>query len=138
MNFIYAIDIELVVFMINWGFFILYSKGYKTADIYDFFNNNFWAFFLKCYYTFIIFSTLIILSIIYQSETVIKFGFLNVLLFSFINLIMVFFVVILFYSMYEIPLKKIFKSFLVKDEILSENMDDNESVVFDLSDRISK
>ena len=138
LNFIYAIDIELVVFMINWGFFILYSKGYKTADIYDFFNNNFWAFFLKCYYTFIIFSTPIILSIIYQSETVIKFGFLNVLLFSFINLIMVFFVVILFYSMYEIPLKKIFKSFLVKDEILSENMDDNESVVFDLSDRISK
>ena len=138
LNFIYAIDIDIVVFMINWGFFILYSKGYKTADIYDFFNNNFWAFFLKCYYTFIIFSTPIILSIFYQSETVIKFGFLNVMLFSFISLILIFLAVILFYSMYEIPLKKIFKSFLVKDEILSENMDDNESVVFDLSDRISK
>ena len=57
LNFIYVIDIDLIVLMVNLIFFIIYSKGYKSADIYDFFNNNFWSFFLKCYYSFIIIST---------------------------------------------------------------------------------
>ena len=127
LNFIYVIDIDLVVLMINWGFFILYSKGYKTADMYDFFNNNFWSFFIKCYYSFIIFSSPIILIIFYQSETVIKFTLINVILFSSINLFIIFLVVIILYSLYEMPLKKIFKSILVKDEILNDNSDDEEN-----------
>ena len=128
LNFIYVIDIDLVVFMVNWVFFIIYSKGYKTGDIYNFFDNNFWAFFLKCYYSFIIISTPIILSIIYQSETVIQFSLANLIFFSFINLFIILLVVILFYSMFEIPLKKIFKSFLAKEDILSDNIvDDNSS-----------
>ena len=53
LNVLYSIDIDLVVFMVNWLFFIIYSKG-KNDDIYDFFNNNFWSFFYKCYYSFII------------------------------------------------------------------------------------
>ena len=130
LNFIYIIDIDIVVFMINWGFFILYSKGYKIADIYDFLDNNFWSFFLKCYYSFIILSTPIILCIIYQSETLIKFDLINVILFSFINLVFIIIYVIIFYSMYEIPLKKIFKSFLVKEDILSDNADDD-SILLD-------
>jgi hypothetical protein len=125
LNFIYVIDIDLVVFMVHLIFFIIYSKGYKSADIYDFFNNNFWSFFLKCYYSFIIISTPIILDIIYQSETVIEFDLSNLILFSFISLFIILLVVILFYSMFEIPLKKIFKSFLVKEEILSDNTDDD-------------
>ena len=131
LNFIYIIDIDIVVFMINWGFFILYSKGYKIADIYDFLDNNFWSFFLKCYYSFIILSTPIILCIIYQSETLIKFDLINVILFSFINLVFIIIYVIIFYSMYEIPLKKIFKSFLVKEDILSDNADDDDSILLD-------
>jgi hypothetical protein len=126
LNFIYVIDIDLVVLMINWGFFILYSKGYKTADIYDFFNNNFWSFFIKCYFSFIIFSSPIILIIFYQSETVVKFTLLNVILFSLINLIIIFLFVIILYSIYEMPFKKIFKSFLIKDEILNDNLDDED------------
>ena len=126
LNFIYVIDIDLVVLMINWGFFILYSKGYKTADIYDFFNNNFWSFFIKCYFSFIIFSSPIILIIFYQSETVVKFTLLNVILFSLINLIIIFLFVIILYSIYEMPFKKIFKSFLIKEEILNDNLDDEE------------
>ena len=126
LNFIYVIDIDLVVLMINWGFFILYSKGYKTADIYDFFNNNFWSFFIKCYFSFIIFSSPIILIIFYQSETVVKFTLLNVILFSLINLIIIFLFVIILYSIYEMPFKKIFKSFLIKEEILNDNLDDED------------
>jgi hypothetical protein len=125
LNFFYVIDIDLVVFMVNLVFFSIYSKGYKSADIYNFFDNNFWSFFLKCYYSFIIISTPIILIIIYQSETVITFDLLNLILFSLISLIIILFVVVFFYSMFEIPLKKIFKSILVKEEILSEGIDDD-------------
>ena len=125
LNFFYVIDVDLVVFMINWAFFILYSKGYKTADIYDFFNNSFWSFFLKCYFSFIVIACSIILSIFYTSESMIKFTLVNVILFSFINMVLILFGVILFYSLYEMPLKKIFKSFLIKDLILDEDSDDD-------------
>ena len=125
LNFIYVIDTDIVVFMVNWVFYIIYSKGSKTGDIYNFFDNNFWSFFLKCYYSFIIISTPIILIIMYQSETVIKFNILNLILFSFISLFITFLGVILFYSMFEIPFKKIFKSILVKEEILNESINDD-------------
>ena len=125
LNFFYVIDIELVVFMVNFVFFVLYSKGYQRADIYNFFDNNFWSFFLKCYYSFIIISTPIILNIMYQSETVIKFDILNLILFSFISLFIILLGVILFYSMFEIPFKKMFKSIFVKEEILNESINDD-------------
>ena len=131
LNFIYVIDIDLVVFMVNWIFFTIYSKGSKSGDIYNFFDNNFWAFFLKCYYSFIVISTPIILNIIYQSETVIKFDLLNLILFSFISLFIILIVVIVFYSLIEIPLKKIFKSFLVKEEIFGDNMDEDNNPDYD-------
>ena len=132
LNVLYSIDIDIIVFMVNWLFFIIYSKG-KTADIYDFFNNNFWSFFLKCYYSFIIISTPVILCVIYQNEIVINFCFSNLLLFSFISLFIILITVILCYSMYEMPLKKIFKSILVKDEIFSDNIIDDNDSDFDLS-----
>ena len=133
LNFIYVIDIELVVLMVHLIFFIIYSKGYKSADIYDFFNNNFWSFFLKCYYSFIIISTPIILDIIYQSETVIIINLLNLIFFSFISLFIILLAVILFYSMFEIPLKKIFKSFLVKEEIFGDIKDDDNNYDYYIS-----
>ena len=133
LNVIYSFDIDLVVFLVHLIFFIIYSKGYKSADIYDFFNNNFWSFFLKCYYSFIIISTSIILHIIYQSETVIIFNLLNLILFSFISLFIILLVVILFYSMFEIPLKKIFKSFLVKEEIFGDIEDDDNNYDYYIS-----
>ena len=100
LNFFYAIDIDLIVFMVNLVFFVIYSKGYQSVDIYNFFDNNFWSFFLKCYYSFIIISTPIILIIIYQSETVITFDLLNLILFSLISLFTILLVVVLFYSMF--------------------------------------
>ena len=65
-----------------------------------------------------------ILGIFYQIDSVIKFDIINVILFSFMNIILVFIVTIAFYILYEIPLKKIFKSFLVKEDIF-DNFDDN-------------
>ena len=135
LNFIYIIDIEFVVFMVNWIFFAIYSKGSKDADIYYFFDNNFWALFLKCYYSFIVISTPIILNIIYQSETVIKFDLLNLIFFSLISLFIILIVVIIVYIMAEIPLKKIFKSFLVKDDILTNNIDDEDNSDFNVTNK---
>ena len=120
-NFIYVIDIDLVVFMVNWGFFILYSHGSKTADIYDFFNNNFWSFFIKCYFSFIIISTPIILCSFYSIETIIKLKFTNILLFSCIYLVLIFIFVVVFYSLYEMPLKKLLKFILIKGKISEKN-----------------
>ena len=128
LNIIYVIDIDLVVFMINWGFFILYSKGYKTGEIYDFFNNSFWSIFIKCYFSFIVVSTPTILCIFYQSESAIEFTISNVMLFSFISLIFIIINTIIVYSLYEMPLKKIFKSFLIKDNILIDESDDDDDV----------
>ena len=118
LNIICVIDIDLVVFIINWGFFIIYSKGYKTGEIYEFFNNSFWSIFIKCYFSFIIISTPTILCIFYQSESVIEFTILNVIFFSFISIIFIIIMTIIFYTLYEMPLKKIFKSLLIKDNIL--------------------
>lgn len=126
LNIIYVIDIDLVIFMINWVLFIIYSKGYKSTEIYDFFNKGFWDFFLKCYFSFIIISSEIILYYFYQSETVINFTLTNVYLFSFIFWILIFLFVVVFYSFYEMPLKKIFKSFLKKDKILKEYSENND------------
>ena len=125
LNIIYVIDIDFVVFKINWGFFILYSKGYKTGEIYAFFNNNFWSIFIKCYFSFIVVSTPTILCIFYQSESAIEFTISNVMLFSFISFIFIIINTIIVYSLYEMPLKKIFKSFLIKDNILIDESDDN-------------
>ena len=135
LNLIYTIDIDLVVFMINWGFFIIYSNGLKTADIFDFFNHSIWTFFIKCYYSFIIISTPVILCIFYFSESVIKFSIVNALLFSFINIIIIFLVVIVFYSIYEIPLKKIFKSFFVKRQILNNEFDEDNNYDYSLEEK---
>ena len=123
-NFIYVIDIDLVVFLSNWGLFILYSKGSKSADIYGFFNSSFWSFFIKCYYSFILISTPVILGIFYIIETQIKLTIVNIILFSAINMLLIFFAVIIFYSLYEIPLKKLFKTILNKDKIFGKKTND--------------
>ena len=118
LNIYYLFDIELVVFMINWIFFILYSKSKKSADIFDFFNDMRWSFFVKSYFSFSLVSTPIIIYIFYQSETVKKLDVGNIFLFFFINIIFIIIADIIFYSFFEFPLKKIFKTFFIKEEII--------------------
>ena len=65
----------------------------------------------------------------------IKFDLLNLILFSFISLFIILIVVIVFYSLIEIPLKKIFKSFLVKDDILTNNIDDEDNSDFNVTNK---
>ena len=105
--------------MINWIFFILYSRSEKSADIFDFFNTKYWSFFVKSYFSFIVVSSPIILYTFYESETVISLGLGNIYLYYFLNLIFILLGDIIFYSCFEFPFKKIFKSFFISEEIIN-------------------
>ena len=125
LNIFYLVDIELIVFMVNWIFFVLYSRSEKSADIFDFFNNRYWSFFTKSYFSFTVISTPIIIYVFYQSETVIELYLGNIFLYFSINIIFILVGNILFYSCFEFPFKKIFKSFFIGEEIIKiENEDE--------------
>jgi hypothetical protein len=143
LNIYYLIDIELVVFMINWIFFVMYSKTEKSADIFDFLNNIYWSFFAKSYFSFTVISTPIILYIFYQSETVVELYMGNIFLYFSIDIIFILLGDILFYSFFEFPFKKIFKTFFIREEIINieyegQNEDENDDMDNDEIKALSK
>ena len=126
LNILYVIDIEIVVLLINWIFFYLYFKG---GQINDFLSHKYWSFFIKSYFSYISVSGLVILYILYQSETVIKVTAYNIILYSLISLFLIFINVIIFYSFYELPFKKILKKFKLRSSYInleSEDFDDED------------
>ena len=125
LNIFYVIDIEAIVLIINWILFATYSKSRRIIEILEFLNSQYWSFFVKSYFSFIIISTSFIIFIFYQSETVIIFCIGNIFLFFFLNIIFILLGVIYFYSCWEFPLKKIFKSFLIGQEIINLKNEDN-------------
>ena len=124
LNILYSFDIEIIVFLSHWIIFILFFKELEVVR--KFFNSIYWSFFVKSYYSFILISVPVILIIFYDSESIIKVHVFNFFLFSFINFIVIFIFVIIFYSVYDLPLKKIFKYCLKKDEIIEDEEGDNE------------
>ena len=112
LNFISLIDIEPVVFFIQWGFFILLIK---QQFIIEFFNHIYWTFFNKFYFSFSLVCNFSILYIFYQTETVIKLNTFNLWLYFFISTVLIFIVTFIIYIAYELPLKKISKYLLSKD-----------------------
>lgn len=106
LNFIYLIDIELVVLFVQWGFFILLLKQHF---IIEFFNHIYWTFFNKFYFSFLLSCNNIILYIFFESETVVKLNAFNLWLYYFISTVFIFIVTIIIYITIELPLKKISK-----------------------------
>ena len=129
LNILYLFDIEIIVFISHWFIFILFFKELDVVR--KFFNSIYWSFFVKSYYSFILISVPVILIIFYDSESIIKVHIYNFFLFSFINLIIIFISVIIFYSIYYLPLKKIFKYCVKKDEIIEDEEDDKEEEIKD-------
>jgi len=132
LNIVYLMDIELVVFMINWICLYAYFKG---GEFNDFLSHIYWSFFIKSYFSYALVSSPIILYIFYQSETVITVTIYNVILYSLISLFFIFFAVIIFYSFYEFPLRKIFKAIKIRksyikleEEDFDEDDDDNYTI----------
>ena len=88
-------------------------------------------------------STPIILYIFYQSETVVELYLGNIFLYFSIDIIFILLGDILFYSFFEFPFKKIFKTFFIREEIInieyeSQNEDENDDMDNDEIKALSK
>ena len=124
LNFFNLIDIEIVVFIVQWITFILYFKEFEI--IRSFINHIYWSFFVKSYFSFILVSIPIILFVIYEDETAIKLDIYTNVLFTLINTIAIIIAMIILYSFYELPLKKAFKFCLKGKELLNNEEDEEE------------
>ena len=125
LNIFYSLDIELVVLIIYWAFFLIYSQSTKKSDVFEFINHIYWSFFTKSYFSFILVSSPIIIYIFYQSETLIVLNLPNVIVYSLINIVFILIVEILFYIFFELPLKKIFKIWIINGDISNIVYDPN-------------
>ena len=82
----------------------MYLKGNNLIT--TLLNLNFWSFFNKIYFSYILFINPIILYVIYITETKIKFNIKNCFLYSFICGIILFSIVSIIYIIFELPYKK--------------------------------
>ena len=118
LNVVNLIDTDIIVFSSQWLIFILFFKN--VTLIRNFCNSIYWSFFVKSYYSYLLVSSPIIICILYESESVIRLNIYNFIFFSLINIVYIIAFVILFYSIYELPLKKLFKSLIKRNEIIDE------------------
>ena len=132
-NFIYRIDIEIFVISIHWILFAYYLRG--NYLITDFFGNIFWNILNKIYFTFILLCNIVILYVLYQSETNIYIVLYNIVLYGFISGFIIIILSLFFYITFELPLKRLIK-FIVKNIIKNNvNFDDiEEDIILNKSD----
>ena len=124
-NFIFRIDIEIMVFLIQTILFLLYFKGKNFIN--DFFCHVFWSVINKSYYSLILIANPLILYIFYQSETRIILNFFNLLLYSIISGCIVFLFGFASYLFFELPYKRLIHSLCSnygKDD--KEDLDDED------------
>ena len=131
-NIIYRIDIELYVLIIQSILFILYFKGQNFIN--DFFCHIFWGVLNKPYFSLILLANPLILYIFYQSETRIILNFFNVLLYSIISGCITFLFGTFCYLFFELPFKRLIRSFFNWDE-QEVNKDDDEDDLYNNKDK---
>ena len=124
LNILNILDIDFIVFLSHWIIFLLFFK--EVSVIREFCNSRYWSFFVKSYYSYLLVSVPIILCIIYENESFIKLHVNNLILLSLINFMYIFGFVIFVYSVFELPIKKIFKSLLKRNEIVEEEEEEEE------------
>ena len=112
---IMSIDTDIVVVLVNLMAFFFYLKG--DNFIYDFLNLNFWGIFNKIYFSFILLINPVILYVFYITESRINFNMQNCYVYSFACGILLFNLVILVYSILELPFKKTIRLYLKRNEI---------------------
>ena len=123
LNIIYLIDIEIVVILVQWGFFIIYKINFF---IIEFFNHHFWELFNRFYFSFLLACNSTILYIFYESETVVKLNTYNLILFFFIDSVFIFITTLIIYISLELPFKKISKYLFSNKYNLQDEEDNNE------------
>jgi hypothetical protein len=124
LNFIYLIDTEIFVFLVQWLFFILFMK--RQYSFINFFSHIYWSSFIKSYFSFLIISNFVILYNFYSNETVVKLNLYNLFLYYFINSVIILILTVAFYISIELPLKKLFKYMIKNDYIIDITKEINE------------
>jgi hypothetical protein len=122
-NFIFRIDIEIIVFLYHSLSFICYFKGKNFIN--NFFCHIFWAMFNKSYFSYILVANPIILFIFYQSETKILLNLYNLVLYSLINGIVIFLSASFLYIFFELPYKKLIR-FICSNDSYNNELEENE------------
>ena len=121
-NFLYRIDIEIYVLLIQSILFILYFKGRNFIN--DFFCHIFWGVLNKPYYSMILTANPLILYIFYQSETRIILNFFNVMLYSIISGCVIFLFGIITYLFFELPFKRLIHTIFNWEDQEDNSVDD--------------
>ena len=132
LNKLLIIDNEIIVIITQLIASIFYIKGVNLIN--DFFSNNFWLTLNRFYFSFILIINIIILFVIYISETMINFSLSNTILYS---LICGFFILVLssfIYSFVELPFKRIIKILIQRRQnagIIDKKKDEEEEDEYD-------
>ena len=123
-NFIFRIDIEIIVFFYQSLLFIFYFKGKNFIN--NFFCHIFWAMFNKSYFSYILVANPIILFIFYQSETKILLNLYNLVLYSLISGSVIFLSASFSYIFFELPYKKLIK-IIFSNDLENNELEENEN-----------
>ena len=121
LNFFYLIDIELVVFYVQWMFFVFFINGLYTIN--DFYSHIFWSLFIKSYFSFLVSISPIILYVFYENNSIIFLDINNLYLYFFISLVLILVLMIYSYICLELPLKRIFKYLFREKAKINDNED---------------
>ena len=123
-NFIYRIDIELVIIFVQWFSFIIMIKMNDLA--FEFFNNVFWIVLSRPYFSYILVVNTLLLFLFYHEETLTDINSISVLMFTLIGGGFTFLFLSIFYILYELPLKRVIRLFFKND--IDEKDKDNEEI----------
>ena len=125
LNFVYRIDIEIVVFFVHFGAFVIFLKASNFAA--KFLSHVAWTMISKSYFSFILIYNSVLLFIFYHSETLIELNTVNIILYFLIGGTITFIFTSLFYILYELPYKRVVHIFISLYNERKEKDDDNDS-----------
>jgi hypothetical protein len=126
LNFVYRIDIEIVVFFVHFGAFVIFLKANNFAAI--FLSHVAWTMLSKPYFSFILIYNSVLLFIFYHNETLIELNMVNIILYFMIGGTITFIFTSLFYIFYELPYKRVVHLLIsLYNERKEKDDDDNDS-----------
>ena len=105
LNYLLFIDIEIIILLFHWIIFILKFNGEQS--ILSFFTSTFWGLFDKCYFSFTIVYSLVLLFILHSSENIIPLTVFNIILYFLFSSFFIFLLTWFLYIYFELPMKKL-------------------------------
>lgn len=104
-NWVYLFDSDIVILIINYIAFVLFLKGEKR--IINFLSKSSWSFSSKIYFPFIIYANIVVLFVVYKSETQVPIQTFSVFYYGMICWLVLFFVILFHCMIIEFPFKRI-------------------------------